>query len=237
MQFQLRRWALKIMSLLISANRLFILTQSHRLHDILGGRFEVVVLPLPPTSPYRCILSPDNVQEALNVALAGATDLPACWDKKRDAFIRKRLKKKSDGVYLKPIVHAELAMIMAMDKGEIERVFPYIGISKLSCIMCSHYIGAFNEVTKKNVATKGSHGKAYTGWFWPRLPNCDKELRQAFLKRIREQFYCDFKYDAERRLSDSSVGSGSPEWEVDENVEWEKNSKVAEAEEKRIEGL
>jgi len=44
-------------------------------------------------------------------------------------------------------------------------VEPFIGVSKLSCIMCSHYIHAFNEVTKQKIATKGSHGKAYPGWF------------------------------------------------------------------------
>jgi len=53
--------------------------------------------------------------------------------------------------------------------------------------MCSHYIHAFNEVTKQKVATKGSHGKAYPGWFWPSLPSCDGELRPAFLGRIRQQ--------------------------------------------------
>ena len=214
-QFQLRRWAMKIMSLLISANRLFLLTQSHRLHDILVGRFEVEVLPIPPTTPYRCILSSDNAQEALDVALAGATDLPAGWEEKRGSFVNRHMKKKWDGVYRNPAVHAELAMIMAMDKGEIERVFPYIGVSKLSCLMCSHYIDAFNEVTKKKVITKGSHGKAYTGWFWPCLPNRDEELRPAFLKRIREQLHRDFKHYAERQLLDSSLGSGGPEWEED----------------------
>jgi hypothetical protein len=90
------------MSLLISANRPFILTQSRRLHDILVGRFEVEVLPLPATTPYRCILSSDNVQEALHVALAGATDLPAGWEKKCDSFVNRHLKKKQDGVYWNP---------------------------------------------------------------------------------------------------------------------------------------
>ncbi len=180
------------MSLLISTNRLFALTQSRRLRAILEAKFKVEVLPLPTTSPYRCTLSSDTIRVALDAALAGATNLPADWEKKRESFIEQHLKK-SDVVHQKPAVHAELAMIMAMDKGEIEFVFPYIGVSKLSCIMCSHYISTFNEVMKE-VATKGCDGKAYPGWFWPRLPSRDGELRPAFLKRIRQQLHHDFKY-------------------------------------------
>jgi len=109
-----------------------------------------------------------------------------------------------------PTVHAELAMVMAMDKGEISHVFPYIGISKISCIMCGHYIRTFNEDTGQNVATKGSHGKAYPGWFWPSPPSCDEEIRSTFLRRIRKQLRDDFEDHAKsRRLSDS-VGSRGP---------------------------
>ena len=42
-------------------------------------------------------------------------------------------------------------------------ILPYIGVSNLSCIMCSHYIRAFNEVTQEKIATRGSCGKAYYG--------------------------------------------------------------------------
>jgi hypothetical protein len=106
-------------------------------------------------------------------------------------------------------------MIMAMDKGEIVHVFPYIGVSKLSCIMCIHYIDAFNEATNQRITTKGSHGKAYPGWFWPKLPKRDRELRPAFMQRMRKQLVEDFKVHA-RRDSDSSVGSGGTHLVSDE---------------------
>ena len=60
-------------------------------------------------------------------------------------------------------------MIIAMVKGEIMDVLPYIGASKASCTMCSRYIGAFNQVCKQNIVTKGSHGKAYPGLGGPGL--------------------------------------------------------------------
>jgi hypothetical protein len=218
--FQLRRWALKIMSFLISANRLFILTQSHRLCKLIQGKFSVQVLTSPTTAPYFCDLSSETIQVALDAALAKTSYLSAVWDEKRASFIEWILKelKVSEVVHWKPTVHAELAMIKAMVKGEIKDVLPYIGVSKLSCIMCSHYISAFKEVTGQKIATKGSHGKAYPGWFWPSLPDHNGELRQAFLRRIRQQLLNDFEQHAEtwRRLSDSSVGSDSPGWEFDE---------------------
>jgi len=151
---------------------------------------------------------------ALDAALAGSGHLSADRDEDRGLFIDYLLERLEAPTVerLKPTVHAELAMIMAMVKGEIKDVEPFIGVSKLSCIMCSHYIHAFNEVTKQKIATKGSHGKAYPGWFWPNLPSLDREVRPAFLERVRQQLLSDLEeHVATRRLSDSSLGSGCPE--------------------------
>ena len=214
--FQLRRWALKIMSFLITATRLFVLTQSHRLRKILQGKFSVHVLTSPTTAPYHGDLSSQTIQVALNAALAGSSYIPADWDKKRESFIMWLLQELEDPeVDCQPKVHAELAMIIAMAKDEIKDVFPYIGVSKLSCIMCSHFIRAFNEVTKQKIVIKGSHGKAYPGWSWPNLPDRDEELRRAFLQRVRQQLVDDVEQHAEN-LMRLSVGSDSPEWEPDE---------------------
>jgi hypothetical protein len=83
--------------------------------------------------------------------------------------------------------------------------------------MCSHYIHTFNEVMEQTITTRGSHGKAYTGWSWPIHPDRDEELRGAFLKGIKEQLRSDFEQYAKkhRRGSDSSVGSGGPGLELD----------------------
>jgi hypothetical protein len=215
--FQLRRWALKIMSFVISANRLFILTQSNRLHGVIHGNFSVQVLSSSATTPYRCPLSTETVQMALDAAVAKTGQIPNDWDNKREWFFEQLLgepKEPLDAKHWKPRVHAELTMIIAMAKGEIKDVLPYVCVSKLSCTMCSHYIGAFNEVWKQKIVTKGSHGKAYAGWFWPSLPDRDEELCQSFLGRVREQLYSDFEQFAGRRLSDSSMGSGGPELET-----------------------
>jgi hypothetical protein len=210
------------MSFVISANRLFILTQSHRLRKIIQGNFSVQVLSSATTTPYRCHLSSETIQVALDTAVAETGRLPNDWDNKCKWFIAKvlgKLKEPIDVDHRTPTVHAELAMVIAMVKGEIKDVLPYIGVSKLSCSMCSHYIGAFNQVCKQNIVTKGSHGKAYPGWSWPGFPDRDEELRRAFLGRVRRQLLGDFEEYVERRLSDSNVGSGGPELEMQTSEE------------------
>lgn len=207
------------MSLVISTNKLFVLTQSPRLRKILDGDFDVQVLTPPTTMPYRCSLSSQSVQATLDAALAENPSLSAGWnpDMGRKAFVKQLLKKPNEVVRKRPKVHAELAMIMAMEKGEIDHVLPYIGVSKLCCTMCSIYIQAFNEVSNKNITTRGCHGKAYPGWFWPEIPSRDKELRRTFIKKVKQQLIVDFKEFRKHWMlhSDSTVGSGGPALSVD----------------------
>ena len=217
------------MSFFISSDRLFSLTQSIRLRKFIDGKFSVQVLPSPTTTPYECYLTPDTVQETLDNALANTRHLFADQDEgsdreeERKLFIGSVAKNLdvSDVVHRqKPTVHAELAMTMAMARGEIKEVYSYIGVSKLSCIMCSQYIRAFNEVTQQKIAIKGSLGKAYPGWFWPSHPDCDKELRQAFLKRNRQQLVEDFRVHVKtRQLSDCTVGSSRGRWKIGDEDE------------------
>ena len=176
------------MSFLISANRLFALTRSGRLRKLLSGQFKVEVLCTPTPSPYRCILSSETIQVALDAALAEATSVPEGWEDGYKSFMQRLERPEASAVvtHKTPTIQAELAMILAMDKGKIGNVFPYIGVSKLSWIMCIHYIDAFNEATNEKITTKGSHEKAYPGWFWPELPNRDGVLRQRAPRRFRE---------------------------------------------------
>ena len=147
------------------------------------------------------------MQMAVDTALVEAEYHSKNFDEERAWFLESL--EGRDGAHENPTVHAELALIIAKAEGEINNVESYIGVSKLSCNMCSHYICAFNKVMNQKIATKGSHGKAYPGWFWPSLPSRDGELRPAFLKLIREQLVSDFRGHAEtRRFSDR--GSGFP---------------------------
>jgi hypothetical protein len=204
------------MSFVISTNRLFIVTQSRRLSKIIKGNFSVQVLDSAIATPYSCHLSSESLKVALNATVA-ENHLPDEWDAKREWFITRVLggpDETIDAFHRRAIVHAELAMIIAMAKGDIN-VFPYIGVSNLSCTMCRHYIDAFNRIWGKTFVTKGSHGKAYPGWSWPSFPRRDDELLRVFLRGVRRQLLGDFEAlaERERRLSDSSVGSGGAGFE------------------------
>jgi hypothetical protein len=58
--------ALKILSFVISANRLYMLTQSRRLRKLIQGNLSVQVLTPLTTTPYRCNLTPMTIQVALD---------------------------------------------------------------------------------------------------------------------------------------------------------------------------
>ena len=212
---QLKRWAQQIMSFVISASRLFTLTQSNRLRKVILGKFSVEFLTSPTAAPYSCNLSSEAIRAVLKDTLTGTRYLSADFDAGRESFINELRGPEASEVIRQynPTVHAELAMVMAMVTGEITHALPYIGVSKLSCIMCSHYIRAFNEVMEQTITVRGSHGKAYPGWSWPTPPAGDEELRVAFLKRISRQLLSDFEHFTEfhRRNSDSRVGSGGPD--------------------------
>ena len=204
------------MSFVISANRLFILTQSRRLRRLLDGTFHIEVLSSPTTTPYCCDLSRGTVQTALDAILPETNDLDADQKETRQLFIT-QCSKVSLVTHWNPRVHAELAMIIAMVERKIEHL-AYIGVSKLSCIMCSHYIRTFREITGEKVLTRGSHGKTYPpGWVWPRHPDsgCDMALCQAFITAIKTQLRRDFEQALVRRKSDSSVASVGPRLDMD----------------------
>ena len=56
---------------------------------------------------------------ALDAALAGTCYLSVDWNEKRVLFINQLQGPEVSVVHWKPTVHAELAMVMAMVKGEI----------------------------------------------------------------------------------------------------------------------
>jgi len=203
---------MKIMSFMTSANRLFILTQSRHLRKLLDGAFHVEVLSSPTTTPYCCDLSHGTVQKALDAVLPETDHLDENHQETRQSFITK-CSKPSSVTHWNPTVHAELAMIIAMVERKIGRL-GYIGVSKLSCIMCSHYIRTFGQITGEKVSTRGSHGKAYTGWVWPRHPDSDRDkaLCQAFITAIGGQLRRDFEQASVRRKSD--MGSGGPRMDI-----------------------
>ena len=80
-------------------------------------------------------------------------------------------------------VHAEIGFLFRLltEEGNLSRIFPYIGISKLSCFLCHHMligVGIFQS--------RGSHGVLETQWTLPRSfelnPHYREIISSSFLK-------------------------------------------------------
>ncbi|KAI0294158.1 hypothetical protein BC826DRAFT_1012660 [Russula brevipes] len=214
--FSVRRWALKIMSYTIATIRLFRLTQSRRLRPILQGEFKITVLESPPQSPYVCDMSKKTIRQALDMAFAQPPSIRAD-EKDCDAFVDYACKNAIEPNQVdrrSPIIHAELAMLSSIEGGAIQAT-PYIGVSKLSCLMCSSYIEAYSQTFTDAISVRGCHGKVYPSWAWPTMIDThhDESIRSIFLEKMRQELKQDFErftaYEMIRRESDSSVESMS----------------------------
>jgi hypothetical protein len=216
--FSVRRWALKIMSYTIATIRLFRLTQSRRLRPILQGEFDITVLESPPPNPrMSCDMSKNTIRRALDMALALP---PSIWADEKDcnAFVDYTCRNaiEPNQVYRRsPIIHAELAMLSSIKAGGAIKATPYIGVSKLSCLMCSSYIESYSQTVTDAISVRGCHGKAYPSWAWPTMIDTrhDERIRSIFLEKMRQELRQNFeqftKDEMTRRKSDSSVESMS----------------------------
>ncbi|KAI0287896.1 hypothetical protein BC826DRAFT_1041480 [Russula brevipes] len=215
--FSVRRWALKIMSYTIATIRLFRLTQSRRLRPILQGNFDITVLESPPTQPsYACDMTKNTIRRALDMALALPPSILAD-EKDCNAFVDSTCEQaiEPSQVYRRsPIIHAELAMLSSIRAGAIKAA-PYIGVSKLSCLMCSSYIESYSQTVTDAISVRGCHGKVYPSWAWPTMIDThpDQRIRSIFLGKMRQELRQEFvrftEYEMTRRKSDGSVESMS----------------------------
>ncbi|PPR01636.1 hypothetical protein CVT26_013120 [Gymnopilus dilepis] len=117
-------------------------------------------------------------------------------------------------------VHCEVTMDLRLRQIASEgrsRVEPYIGVSKLSCLLCHAWldrdrISSSNNPSLSAFKTKGSHSKAYLGWKCP-LHATPRSGRLRFLEDLRvllgERLVNDtsFKYRRPYSTSDSTVSS------------------------------
>jgi hypothetical protein len=179
--------------------------------------FDVTVLESPPPQPpYALDMSKETIRQALDMALAESPSIFRADEDDCNAFVDNAHKKAIESGQEdrhSPIIHAELAMLSSIEAGTI-KAFPYIGVSQLSCLMCSSYIEAYSQTVTNGISVRGCHGKVYPSWAWPTMLGTHHErIRSIFLEKIREELKQDFErfteYRRTRHQSDSSVGSTS----------------------------
>lgn len=71
------------------------------------------------------------------------------------------------------IMHCECAIIAHLHQHTASPAFSYVGVSKLSCKPCYHWIKAYNYVMNTNFRTRDTHDKWYWGWARPGLAKPD----------------------------------------------------------------
>ena len=77
----------------------------------------------------------------------------------------------------KPIIHAEMQMVFFLLARRSPQLspYPYLGISKKTCYMCSAFLTQL-----RHFKTRGSHEKLYPHWTLPQKAELDKEKVFAF---------------------------------------------------------
>lgn len=85
-----------------------------------------------------------------------------------------------EAISMHTTVHCELKIaLQAMKNGN--KMYSYIGVSKLSCRGCQVWLCAFNELHETHFCTRGSHGKAYYPWQIPQnFPNNSEVTKVAY---------------------------------------------------------
>lgn len=78
-------------------------------------------------------------------------------------------------------VHAEM-MLMAYLSSRIPRtdVFPYLGISKKTCLLCGHMLREMGQFE-----TRGNHGKCYSQWTLPSVLWINSEDAKKLCKAVQ----------------------------------------------------
>ena len=87
-------------------------------------------------------------------------------------------------------VHCEVKLLLHLFDEEKQSTnpkppaYPYIGLSKLSCLGCFNFLLTFNEVLGTRFVTKGTHSKAYFPWGFPESCVEHDQLVDQFYMRL-----------------------------------------------------
>ena len=155
------------------------------LHIIVHGTFSVQVLGSATTTPYRCHLSSETIQGALNAAVA-KTDHPLD-DRDKDCrwVVHCGGSGEAGEIYRYGIPVAYSPCRAGHDyrdgQGRNRRLTLHQHLETFL-----HYVQSLYRRLQWGLEAKdcdqrlSCDGKAYAGWFWSSFPERDEELRRAF---------------------------------------------------------
>ncbi|SMR61076.1 unnamed protein product [Zymoseptoria tritici ST99CH_1E4] len=159
-----------------------------------GYTFKLNVLE--PTAPFNL----PKVKTDLVSALEGA-----CTTKIDPAIKAYFSKPKVEATFAvlqkrKPHVHAEVQLLFYLARNKITNVFPYVGASKLPCILCAGLLKADGNLTCRE-----SHKHLYARWMVPDMKTLPQDVKQRLWDVIEK-----LKEDLRRSLFSSPKKGTDP---------------------------
>ncbi|OAL43046.1 hypothetical protein IQ07DRAFT_606215 [Pyrenochaeta sp. DS3sAY3a] len=86
-------------------------------------------------------------------------------------------------------VHAEMVLMAYLlgSRGLSSQIFPYLGVSKKTCLLCGHLLREMNFFE-----TRGNHGKCYSQWTFPQALRTNPEVAerlQSAIQRLKDNLW------------------------------------------------
>lgn len=113
------------------------------------------------------------------------------------------------------VIHCEVKLLLLIARLESEnpslaKAYSYLGVSKLSCHGCHVFIEAYNRIHGTRFMTRGTHGKSYWPWQFPKnFPKHEATTAQmyALLANIWGDHYNGYEIKMTELSQDSTAGS------------------------------
>lgn len=120
--------------------------------------------------------------------------------------------------------HCEVQLVrFYIENANTVPVIPYLGVSKLSCFLCSLFLKKLDDPELPGLpiqfAVRGEHGKVYGRWLPPDYIVANGQIEQRVLQSL-ELVSAEVQTRARERLKlwvSRSVGGDSPSWSSEES--------------------
>ncbi|ETW76741.1 hypothetical protein HETIRDRAFT_328145 [Heterobasidion irregulare TC 32-1] len=118
--------------------------------------------------------------------------------------------------FARVFIHCECALAVYIDDHPGAKPFRFIGVSKLCCHGCYTFLRAYNKNVGSPFEFKGTHGKVYLPYVFPKIPSrstlvSNAAIRRDMLKILKDDFHVAWTQPRRgRRYSDSTAASPPP---------------------------
>ncbi|RPD60404.1 hypothetical protein L226DRAFT_615867 [Lentinus tigrinus ALCF2SS1-7] len=194
-------WMDKVLSTHKDFRQLVKIASSRTLEDILT-RTVLASKTTPSPLPAQVSITADTLRRALGSAEVSEEIL--------NGFLANKFYyKNGQTVDIDGRIHCECAVLVELDKQwrAGEAIIPFIGMSKLSCSLCSYYFDAYREVTPQNIRTRGSRDEMVP-WRCPTLEDeiDDEAVREKLCVRLKTLLFDKVQAYEARRTTASDDG-------------------------------